>query len=70
MWRLVRGLAGAVMCETRDLGIKWPHCNTLTFEADRNIDIRCVSPTDVKKMLLQPEQSPERFGQQSMNMKN
>ena len=23
-WRRVRGLAGAVMCETRDLGIKWP----------------------------------------------
>ena len=41
------------MCETRDLGIKWPHWNTLTFEADRNIDIRCVSPTDVKKRLWQ-----------------
>ena len=23
-WRQVRGPAGAVMCETRDLGIKWP----------------------------------------------
>ena len=23
-WRQVRGLAGAVMCETRDPGIKWP----------------------------------------------
>ena len=58
------------MCETRDLGIKWPHWNTLTFEADRNIDIRYVCPTDVKKMRLQPEQSPGRSGQQSMNMKN
>ena len=25
MWRQVRGPAGAVMYETRDLGIKWPH---------------------------------------------
>ena len=25
MWRQVRGPARAVMCETRDLGIKWPH---------------------------------------------
>ena len=25
VWRQVRGPAGAVMCETRDLGIKWPH---------------------------------------------
>ena len=24
MWRDVRGLAGAVMCETRDVGINWP----------------------------------------------
>ena len=24
MWRQVRGPAGAVKCETRDLGIKWP----------------------------------------------
>ena len=27
-WREVRGPAGAVMCETRDLGIKWPHWHT------------------------------------------
>ena len=25
MWRQVRGPAGAVMCETHDLGIIWPH---------------------------------------------
>ena len=31
-WRQVRGPAGAVMCETRDLGIKWPHWHTLIFE--------------------------------------
>ena len=28
MWRQIRGPAGAVMCETRDLGIKWPLWNT------------------------------------------
>ena len=32
MWRQVRGPAGAVMCETRDSGIKWPHCHALIFE--------------------------------------
>ena len=53
MWRHVRGPAGAVMCETLYLGIKWPHRNTLIFEGDRNIDMRCVCPEDVKKMLLQ-----------------
>ena len=26
-WRQVRGPAVTVMCETRDLGIKWPHCH-------------------------------------------
>ena len=41
------------MCETRDLGIKWPHWDTLIFEGDRNIDMIHVCPKDVKKMLLQ-----------------
>ena len=40
MWRP----AGAVMCETRDLGIKWPHRHTLIFEGDRRIDIKYVCP--------------------------
>ena len=40
------GPAGAVMCETRDLDIKWPHWHTLTFEGDRNIDLRHVCPKD------------------------
>ena len=31
-WRQLRGPAGAVMCETRDLGIKWPQWQTLTCE--------------------------------------
>ena len=48
-----RGPAGAVMRETRDLGVKWPHWHTLMFEGDRNIDMRCVCPKDVKNMLLQ-----------------
>ena len=37
-WRQVRGPAAAVMCETRDLGIKW---------------LRNACPKDVKNMLLQ-----------------
>ena len=53
MWRQVRGLARAVMCETRDLGIKGPRWHTLTFEGDRKFDMRYVCTKDVKKMLLQ-----------------
>ena len=41
------------MCETRDLGVKWPHWHTLIFEGDRNIDMRYVCAEHVKKMLLQ-----------------
>ena len=52
-WRQVRGPAGAATCETRDLGIKWPHRHTLIFEGDRRIDMRYVCPKDVKKMLMQ-----------------
>ena len=29
-WKEVRG-PGAVMCETRDLGIRWPQWHTLMF---------------------------------------
>ena len=50
IWRHMRGPAGAVMCGTLDLGIKWPH--TLIFEGEVRIDKRYVCPTDVKKMLL------------------
>ena len=53
MWRQVRLPAAAVMCETRDLGIKWPHWYTLIFKGDRNVDMRYVCPKDVKNMLLQ-----------------
>ena len=34
-WREVRGPSGAVMCETKDLGMKWPHRHTHVFEGDR-----------------------------------
>ena len=70
-WKQVRGPAGAAMCETRDLGIKWQHWHTLILEGEVRIDMRCDCPKDVKKMLLhRPEQSTGRSGQQSMNMKN
>ena len=51
-WKQVRGPSGAVMCETRDLGIKWPYWHTLIFGNDTKIDMRFVCPTDVKKMLV------------------
>ena len=41
------------MCETRDLGIKWPFWHTLIFDGDRSIDMRYVCQKDVKKMLVQ-----------------
>ena len=45
------------MCETRDLGIKWPYWHTLIFGNDIKIDMRCVCPKDVKKMLVQTARS-------------
>ena len=35
-WRQVRGPAGAMMCETRDLGTNWPHWYTLIFSDETN----------------------------------
>ena len=56
-WKQVRGLAGAVMSETRDLVIKWPYWHTLVFGDEIKIDMRHVCPKDVKKdvkkMLIQ-----------------
>ena len=46
-WKQVRGPAGAVMCETRDLGIKLPRWNTLIFGDDTKVDMRFVCPKDV-----------------------
>ena len=37
------------MCETRYLGIKWPHWHTLIFSNNTKIDMRFVCPKDVKK---------------------
>ena len=51
-WRQVRGPAGAVMCETRDWGVKWPYWHTLMFDGQETVDMRVVCPQGVKKMLL------------------
>ena len=69
-WRQVRGPAGAVVCETRELGIKWPQWHTLLFEGEVKIDMRYVCPKDVKKMLLRQARSTGRGGQQSTSTKN
>ena len=37
------------MCETRDLGIKWPYWHTLVLSDETKNDIRHVCPRDVKK---------------------
>ena len=42
MWKQVRGPAEAVICETSDLGIKWPYWHTLVFSNERTIDMRYV----------------------------
>ena len=52
-WKQVRGPARAVMCETRDLGMKWPCWHTLVFSNVITIGMRYVCPKDVKKMLVQ-----------------
>ena len=41
------------MCETCDLGIKWPFWHTLIFCNETKIDMIYVRPKDVKKMLVQ-----------------
>ena len=45
------------MCETRDVGIKWPEWHTMIFEGQIRIDMRYVCPKDVKQMLLQQARS-------------
>ena len=52
MWRQVRGPAGAVTCETRDVGIKWPQWHVLILEGQVRVEMRYVCPKNVKKMLL------------------
>ena len=53
LWRQVRGPAGAVMRETLDLGVKWPHWHTLIVEGEIRVDMRNACPEDVHKVLLQ-----------------
>ena len=55
MWKQVRGVAGAVMCETSDLGIKWPYWHTLVFSDEITMDVGYVCPKDVKTILVQRE---------------
>ena len=38
-WKQVRGPAGAVRCETRDMGIKWPYWHTLVFGDETKLDM-------------------------------
>ena len=45
------------MCETRDLGTKWPYWHTLVFSDEITIDMRYVCPRDVRKMLVQRARS-------------
>ena len=63
-WKQVRGPAGAVTCETRDFGIKWPQWHTLLFEGQVPVDIRVVCPQDAKTMLQKTSQDgpPEEMG--------
>ena len=42
------GLAGAVMCETRGLGIKWLQWHTLMFSDEVKIDMRLLCPKGIQ----------------------
>ena len=48
----VSGLAGAVLCDTRDLGMKLLQWHTLILEGQVKVEMRYVCPKVVKKMLL------------------
>ena len=68
-WKQVRRPAGAVMCETRDLGIKRPYWHTLIFGNDIKIDMRLVCPKEFKKSWCRgPDQCIGRSGQPSTSM--
>ena len=45
------------MCETRDLGRKWPHRHTLIFSDETRNDMRFVCPRVAKKTLVQRARS-------------
>ena len=37
------------MCETRDLGIKWPQWHTLMFEGRETVDMRVICTAGCKE---------------------
>ena len=62
---------GAVMCETRDLGIKLSHWHTLISSDETRIDIMIGAQEMLKRCWCkEPVQSTGRNGQQSTNMKS
>ena len=75
MWRQVRRLAEALMCETRDLGIKWPQWRTWIVEGEVRIDMIHVCPKDVKNMLVMARKQTgdsrcfQKVGAKSENLK-
>ena len=52
-----KGTSRTVMCETRDLGIRWPQWHTLMFSDEIKIDMMFECPKYVKKMLVQRARS-------------
>ena len=40
------------MCDTRDLGVKWPHWHTLMCSDETKIDMRFVCSRDVKNLTV------------------
>ena len=68
----VRGLAVAVMCETRDLGMKWPCRHTWIFCNEITFDMLYVCPKDVRKRCWYRglDRYVGRSGQRSMSTKS
>ena len=50
-WKEVRGPAEAVVCETRDPGIRFPSWHVHLFEDGIIVDMKVACAQDVKKML-------------------
>ena len=51
-WRQVTGPGGAVMHETRALGIRWPQWHALMYEEQVTVDMRVVCPQNVSQVPL------------------
>ena len=49
------------MCETRDLGMRWPQWHTLVFSNEITVDMRYMCPKDVIKMLVPRARSGGKF---------